>query len=151
MRTHTRLWLGLFLLAGCREGSRPRADDDVAGADGRPAVRYLAVDMQPATTPFGPALAVDIELEARASMRLAAPHVNVFVRCDGRSDDDTAFFSDLSHAEPGDRKVDVVTLFDHGELAGPPRQCQLTLSLSEGSTAPRRYCFEKGRTRAGAC
>jgi len=128
-----------FGLACSKGGAGTSANADADGADGRPAVRYLAVDMQATTTPFGPALTVEIELQVLSTMRLAAPHVNVIAKCDGYTDKDTAFFSDLSHAEPGDRKVDVITLFDHGELAAAPRSCELILSLSEGSTPPRRY------------
>ncbi|MCC6992986.1 MAG: hypothetical protein IT370_00015 [Deltaproteobacteria bacterium] len=127
------------LLAACSKGGSTNADADADGADGRPAVRYLAVDMTATSTPFGPALNVEIELQVQSSMRLAAPHVNVIAQCDGHTDKDTAFFSDLSHAEPGDRKIDVLTMFDHGELAAPPRSCELILSLSEGSTPPKRY------------
>ena len=118
----------------------------------RPSVRYLSVDAQPAPAHVrGHELAVSIELEVTSRMPHVAPHVVVAARCGTSTDDTKAFFMDLSNAEPGDRKVATVRLFEVRTLGAPPDRCELVLSLSEGATPPQRFCHQGGRTAPGPC
>jgi len=80
-----------------------------------------------------------------------APSVKVLADCGGKTDDDDAFFNDLSNARPGERKVDESKLFGMEGLAGPPERCEITLSLERGATPPQRFCYRSGETTPGAC
>ncbi len=118
----------------------------------RPSVRYVTVDAHVAAAHTGGhVLSVSIELETTSRMPHVAPHVGVAARCGSAVDQRQAFFMDLSRAMPGDRKVDTVELFGVDSFDTPPERCELTLSLTEGATPPRRYCFQAGRTTPGAC
>ena len=120
--------------------------------DDRPSVRYVTVDAHVAAAHAGShELVVSIELETTSRMPHVAPHVSVAARCGSAVDQGQAFFMDLSRAMPGDRKVDTVELFRVTSFDTPPDRCELTLSLTKGTTPPQRYCFQAGRTTPGAC
>jgi hypothetical protein len=133
----------LALLLGC----------EVVAEGVRPDVTYVSVEARPQRAHVrGTSLAVEIELEAKTVMPHVAPHVIVAANCDGQSSgEEWAFFSTLSRAQPGDRKIDTVEMFKVGALDEAPQRCELTLTLSRGATQPARYCYERGATRAGKC
>lgn len=114
------------------------------------AVRYLAVSARLGTGHMGHSLLVSIELEAASDMPVVAPHVDTSALCGPESDSDRAFFSTLSAAQRGDRRFETVKLFRSG-LKLPPTECEITLSLSQGSTPPQHYCFKSGTTSPGKC
>jgi hypothetical protein len=117
---------------------------------GRAEVRYLSVRARPGSDDFGNHLIVSMDLEVLTDMALVAPHVKVDALCGGQTDSTNAFFMGLSKARSTDRKADTITLFKSG-LPAPPDRCELTLSLSEGSTGPEHFCLLQGATVPGRC
>lgn len=130
--------------------SEPRPEPRKDTERERFAVRYLTVSARPGTGPMGHNLLVSIELEAASDMPFIAPHVDTSALCGPESDSDKAFFSSLSEAQRGDRRFETVKLFRSG-LTSPPTECEITLSLSQGSTPPHHYCFKSGTTSPGKC
>jgi hypothetical protein len=128
----------------------PQLDRKDERRDGRPAVRYLSVGARPGSDTFGNYLIVSIELEVLSDMELVAPVVKVNALCGSQTDTTDAFRRDLSQARAGDRRADTIKLFST-HLTEPAELCDLTLSLTEGSTPPLRYCLRKGITRPGKC
>lgn len=116
----------------------------------RPAVRYLSVSAQPGADSFGNYLIVSLEIEVLSDMENVAPFVKVNALCGSQTDTTEAFLRDLSQARAGDRRADTIKLFS-SRLTEPAVRCDLTLSLTEGSTPPARYCLQKGITRPGRC
>jgi hypothetical protein len=129
---------------GVSAAARTSDDDDRA-------VRYRAVTASLTANDFGHHLAVSIDLEVATAMPNVAPHVKVEAACGDQIDQELAFFSELSNARAGARKTDTVELFRASDLGAAPARCEVTLSLSEGSTWPARYCYRAGKTSAGAC
>ena len=127
-----------------RPGRRESTDRE------RLAVRYVAVSARLGTGPRGPSLLVSIELEALSDMPNVAPHVNTSALCGPENDSERAFFSDLSNAQRGDRRFETLKLFSSG-MTSTPAECEITLSLSLGSTPPQHYCFRSGTTTPGKC
>ena len=85
-----------------------------------------------------------------SDMELIAPVVKVNALCGSQTDTTDAFRRDLSKAQAGDRRADTIKLFST-RLTESAELCDLTLSLTEGSTPPARYCLRKGITRPGRC
>lgn len=118
--------------------------------DGRPAVRYLSVSARPGVDTFGNYLIVSMEIEVLSDMKSIAPTVKVNALCGSQTDTTEAFRRDLSDARAGDRRADTISLFSN-RLTEPAALCDLTISLTEGSTPPVRYCLRNGVTRPGRC
>ncbi|MBA3397537.1 MAG: hypothetical protein H0T89_33245 [Deltaproteobacteria bacterium] len=122
------------------------------GPSGPATVEYVAVAARTTRASAGGiSLTVDVELEAKSALPPGAPHVIVHARCEDATDDALGSFQLLANAQPGDRKVDSIELFSVRPFAQEPTTCELTLTMSEGATAPQRYCFQLGQTTAGPC
>jgi hypothetical protein len=122
------------------------------GGRGDPTVRYVDVAAVWAPDPVGDhELAVTIEVEATSEIGHRSPFVKVESRCDGRTDEEDAFFMELSGLRTGGRRVDTVKLHGADRFAQPARQCELTLTLVRGATDSTRFCFDGKRVRPGRC
>ena len=119
--------------------------------DDRPAVRYVKVPARRGADDFGDHLIVTIDLEVLSDMNMAMPHVKVAAICGAQSETGDAFFSMLVNARRLDRKIDTIKRFHHHELGATASHCDLTLTLTEGSTPPDHYCFRDGATVHGEC
>lgn len=128
---------------------QPRPTDSDESELARPSVRYLSVAARQGRDAFQSHLLVSIELEVTSKMPFLQPWVNVNALCGAQSDTQRAFHAELDRAQPGDRKFETITLFRTGLVS--PSPCEITLTLSKGSTPPARYCFDGGKTTPGRC
>lgn len=124
-------------------------DDDDDGAHA--AVHYDSVTVRAAQDSFGYHMAVSIELTVEGDMPDAGSEATVEAFCDGKNDKGDAFFMKLHGAKKGEKRSDTINLFDSAEFDAPPKKCDLILSMSKGSTAPAKYCYENDKTTPGAC
>ena len=127
-------------------------DDDNDDDDGaHAAVHYDSVTVRSAQDSFGYHVAVSIELTVEGDVPSAGAETTVEAFCDGKNDKGDAFFMKLSDAKKGEKRSDTINLFDSAEFDAPPKKCDLVLSMSKGSTAPAKYCYENDKTTPGAC
>jgi hypothetical protein len=115
------------------------------------AVHYDSVTIRSAQDSFGYHLAVSIELTVEGDMPHVGGQTTVEAFCDGKNDKDDAFFMKLSDAKKGEKRSDTINLFDSAEFDAPPKKCDIVLSMSKGTTAPAKYCYENEKTTPGAC
>ncbi|MFO0555586.1 MAG: hypothetical protein U0271_44825 [Polyangiaceae bacterium] len=127
----------------------------VVPAVSHPGVRYTSVKAKPSRSDVGGyELVVSMELETTGAMPNVAPYVVVTAQCDTagetETDDEQAFFMMMSNAPKGAKFADSSHLFFVSTLSRSPKQCEITLALSEVGGV-EKYCFEDGKTTAGAC
>ncbi len=94
---------------------------------------------------------LDIRVAIKQTLGFMAPHLAVQARCGDATDDGKAFFMGLSEAKAGSVHQDSIELFSISSLKTPPKQCEYTMQFGSQSEQPIVFCYQDGKTVAGAC